>query len=233
MGATEKRDQLFAHAPAEVLDRDTVRVRHALLFIQEGKFQNALSVLSDHHYKPWEGGAVVRQIFVLANLTNGKAFLAANKPGDAERAFRRALEYPTNLGVGKPDRPHNEEPWYWLGIALAAEGNTSGAQDAWQTAVQEGKTAGGVSQVFAAGALMKLGQGEEGGKLLAGVSGMANRPDASAHSLYVAGLAEQLLNHEPEAQNNFRRALELDPLLWQSRFELDQSVIAAGKSGSR
>jgi tetratricopeptide (TPR) repeat protein len=233
LGETAKRNQLFAQAPADVLDRDTVRVRRALLHIQVGEFQNALSLLNDHHYKPWEGGAIVRQIFVLANLTNGKTFLTANNSVDAERAFRRAQEYPTNLGVGKPAQPHDEEAWYWLGVALAAGGKSSEAQDAWKTAVKQGRAAGGISGVFAAGALMKLGQGDEAEKLLTAACAIAKQPEASAQSFYVAGLAEHLRNHESEAQQDFRRALELDPLLWQARFELDQSIGAAKEKGNR
>ena len=170
---------------------------------------------------------MVRQIFVLANIAHGKAFLAGKNPVEAERAFRRALDYPTNLGVGKPDQPHDEEAWYWLGVALAAEGQAGVAQEAWETAVKEGKAAGGVSGLFAAVAMMKLGQSSEGERLLAAASEMANRPEARAPSLYVAGLAEHLLNHEPQAQNDFRRAVDLDPLLWQARFELEQSTGAA------
>ncbi|HLY63354.1 MAG TPA: DUF5107 domain-containing protein [Terriglobia bacterium] len=226
LGETAKRVQLFARAPVSVLDRDTVRVRRALLHIQKSEFQDALSLLADHHYKPWEGGAIVRQIFVLANLTGGKAFLAAKNPVEAERAFRRALDYPANLGVGKPANPHDEEAWYWLGIALAAQGKVSEAQDAWKTCTNEGGAAGGAAIVFAAGAMMKLGQASEGESLLVKASAEANRADATAHSLYVAGLAEDLRNRQPEAQQDFRRALELDPLLWQARFELDRNTSA-------
>ncbi len=227
LGETAKREQLFARAPIEVLDRDTVRVRRALLHTQEGESQKALSLLNDHHFKPWEGGAIVRQMFVFANLTNGKAFLAAKKPMEAEGAFRRALDYPANLGVGKPHRPHDEEAWYWFGVALAAEGKSREAQDAWNYAVKQGQNARGVSGVYAAAALKKLGQDAEAGKLFAAASAIAKQPTASAYSLYIAGVAEQIQNHEPEAQKDFRRALELDPLLWQARYELDRSTGAA------
>jgi tetratricopeptide (TPR) repeat protein len=224
LGDTPKRVQLFASAPGNVLDHDTVRVRRALLYIQQGEFQGALSLLNDHHYKPWEGGAIVRQIYVLANLTQGRAGLAAGNLSEAEGAFRRALDYPVNLGVGKPDKPHDEEAWYWLGVALAARGNSAEARNAWETAAREGKSAGGIPEVFAAGALMKLGQNAEGEKLLAATIDAANRPDAGARSFYVAGLAETLRHHQVEAEKNFRRAVELDALLWQARFELDQSM---------
>ncbi len=227
LGETSKRNLLFAQAPREVLDRDTVRVRRALLFAQEGEFAKALALFNDHAFKPWEGGAIVRQIFVLANLSEGRTLLSAKKPAEAEQAFRRALEYPVNLGVGKPDRPHDEEAWYWLGTALAAEGKKTEAREAWNNAAKEGSKADGISAVYAGGALMKLDRAEEAAKILDPVRGVANKPDANARSLYIAGLAERLLDHEPAAQKNFRRALDLDPSMWQARFELDRSAKAA------
>jgi tetratricopeptide (TPR) repeat protein len=224
LGETSKREQLFAHSPSAVLDHDTVRVRRTLLYIQQGEYQNACSLLRDHHYKPWEGGALVRQIFILTNLTHGKASLAAKNPAEAEQAFRQALEYPVNLGVGKPDKPNDEEAWYWLGVALAAQGKSSEARDAWKTAVKEGEEARGASGVFAAAAMMKLGRSSEGEKILGAAISRANRPGASAQSLFVAGLAEQLQDREFEAQSNFHRALELDPQFWQARVELIRSA---------
>ncbi|HET7841006.1 MAG TPA: tetratricopeptide repeat protein, partial [Terriglobia bacterium] len=227
LGETSKRDSIFSQAPAEVLNRDTVRVRRALLYAQEGEFANALGLFNGHDFKPWEGGAIVRQIFVLANLSEGRTLLAENKSVKAEQAFRRALEYPVNLGVGKPDKPHDEEAWYWLGAALAAEGKANDAREAWSAAAKEGSTADGVSAVFAAGALMKLGRADEANKILESIRGAAGQPGASARALYAAGLAERLLDHEPAAQENFRRALELDPSIWQARFELDRTAKAA------
>ena len=191
--------------------------------MEQRQFDQAMQLLINHHFKPWEGGQIIREIFVLANLEKGRQALETKNYAGAERAFRNALEYPVNLGVGKPDKPHDEEALYWLGATLAARGSASDAQEAWKTAVEEGKAAGGVPEVFAAGALTKLGQVEEGEKLLAAASAAANQPEASAYSLYGAGLAEQLRNHGSQAQKDFRRALELDPLLWEARFELTRS----------
>ena len=121
LGDPSRRAKLFASAPAAVLERDTVRARRALLAIDQQDFDQALALLKDHHFKPWEGGEVIRQIFVRANIGKGKRALANKDYAQAEQAFRQALEYPVNLGVGKPEKPHNEEALRWLGEALAAQ----------------------------------------------------------------------------------------------------------------
>jgi len=226
MGDVSRRQKLFASAPEAVLDRDIIRARLALLLVEQRQFDQALAILMNHHFKPWEGGQIIREIFVLAELEKGKRALESKSYAGAERSFRQALEYPVNLGVGMPDKPHDEEAWYWLGVALAAEDKTGDAQQAWNTAMDEGRTRGGPAAVFAAGALQKLGQTPEAEKMLAAVAERANEPEASAQALYAAGLAERFRNHEDAAQADFRRCLELDPLLWQARFELDRGLAA-------
>ena len=137
--APARREKLFADAPASVRERDTVLVRRALLLTQEGQYDRALGLLMDHNFKPWEGGVHVHEMYVLANFQKGLRAMDENQPAVAEAAFRKALEYPHNLGSGKPDKPHDEEIWFWLGEALKAQDKADGAHDAWTQAVEEGQ----------------------------------------------------------------------------------------------
>jgi tetratricopeptide (TPR) repeat protein len=130
--ATAAREKLLLNAPADVQDKDTVRAREALLYVQMRRYNKALGVLEGHQFKPWEGGEIIRQIFVMANLDKGRQAYAAHHFAAAEAAFREALAYPENLGVGKPDEPHNEQALYWLGKTLKAEGKTQARQAAKQ-----------------------------------------------------------------------------------------------------
>jgi hypothetical protein len=59
---TAARTTLFQGAPADVLDRDTIRARHALFFLEQMQPDRALALLTDHTFKPWEGGVVVHNI---------------------------------------------------------------------------------------------------------------------------------------------------------------------------
>jgi tetratricopeptide (TPR) repeat protein len=216
---TSQRVKLFAAAPPDVRGRDTVRARRALLSIEQQEFDRALAILKDHHFKPWEGGEVIRQIFVQANLRRGMRAFANKDYAGAEQAFRQALEYPVNLGVGKPDKPHEAEALYWLGEAFEAQHKADDARDAWQKAAATRESVNGVAAVFRAAALRRLGQEEESLKTLTKLAG-PDKQDATAYDFYVAGLAEELLGREDEAQNAFGQALALDRSLWQARVEL-------------
>lgn len=236
-GDTAAREKLFAHAPAAVLDRDTVRVRRAMLLVAEKRYDEALAALAAHRFKPWEGGEAVRQIYVLANLERGKTKLRALSGAgpasraaaarEAEQAFRRALDYPAELGVGKPDKPHDEAACYWLGEALEAEGKSDAAREAWKEAVAESQTVGvfgaepGLeSRFYAALALGKLGQASVAEKALDELEAGAEGENPKPEQLYVAGLVERFRQRDDRARRDFQRALEIDPAFWQARLEM-------------
>jgi len=223
LGSMAAREKLFAQAPETVRGRDTVLVRLAVLYTQKKQYDQALELLNNHRFKPWEGGVTVREMFVLANVQQGRRALEAQQPNEAEKAFRRALAYPRNLGVGKPDEPHDEEALYWLGEALAAQGQAEAARDAWRDAAEEGKTGRGTASLYRGLALRRLGQAEEAERILRGLVQATGQEKPSADDFYIAGLLNLLNNQKEEAKSNLRRALELNPTLWQARIELEQA----------
>jgi tetratricopeptide (TPR) repeat protein len=220
LGDVARREKLMANAPAAVVNRDTVRVRRALLYLQQKEYGQALEALMGHRHKPWEGGEIVRRVYVAASLEQGKASLEAGKPREAEQAFRRATEYPENLGVGKPDKPHDEEALFWLGEALKAAGSADAAHQVWSQAAESGKDAWGASRVFQAMALRRLGQTEEADKIFDELLQPALADNPSASSLYTAGLVERSRSREGEARVLFHRALEASPDFWPAQIEL-------------
>ncbi len=224
LGDTARREKLFAGAPATVLDRDTVRVRRALLLVLKRQYDQALALLKDHSFKPWEGwegSEIVRHIHVACNLQRGRASLAAGKYRDADEAFRLAAEYPEKFGLGKPNEPHDEPALYWSGEALQAMGDTEGARRAWEEAAKGGKRISAASQAFQAAALGKLGRNEESQNLFASLIEAASKEKPVASTLYAAGLTELLGGRKEEAARHFRRALDLDPTFWLADIELE------------
>lgn len=131
-GNTAERLGLFRKAPAQVLNEDTVRARQALLYIETSKPDQALALLANHRFKPWEGGKVVHEMFVAANIEKGRLALANHQTEQAEQAFQQAMQYPDDLGTGEPSQPDLAEQLYWLGTAFQAEGKTAQAISAWQ-----------------------------------------------------------------------------------------------------
>ncbi len=223
MGSAALREKLFAEAPASVRDRDTVLVHRALLLTQERQYDRALGLLMDHNFKPWEGGVQVHQMYVLANLQKGYRAMDENAPATAEAAFRKALEYPHNLGSGKPDKPHDEEVWFWLGEALKAEGKAERARDAWTHAVEEGQEGSPVARVYRGLALRRLEQNDTAEKALGPLMRVKLGEKHDAAEFYAAGLLELYDQHKLQAAAKFMAALDADPEFWQARVMLDRA----------
>jgi tetratricopeptide (TPR) repeat protein len=223
-GNAAARAKLFQDAPPDVLDRDTVRARHALYFIEQFEPDQALALLTGHRFKPWEGGVVIHSMFVRANMQKGRKALAAHKPEEAAADFAQAMEYPEDLGTGRPAQPELSEQLHWLGVALAEQGKTAEATKAWEAASDSSAKA----DVFAALAYRKLGQTDRAQQMLQQCIEAASHPDAVADDFYVAGLAQSLQGDKNRAQEDFHHALALDPLFWPARLamaEMDRSDI--------
>jgi len=230
LGKTSDREKLFAAAPPEVLGRDAVRARRVVLNVEQRRYDQALDALKGHNFKPWEGGRAIRDLFVLANLEKGRQTFEGGKFKTAEEAFRAALEYPENLGVGKPEHPQDQEALYWLGRALDAQGQKSQARSAWQQAADEMRPAeaeteesgGGPSSFYGALALDRLGRSEEASRILDGLAKESTAGRKSAYDYYLAGLVKNYRKQDGQATADFRRALELNPGFWQARLELER-----------
>lgn len=218
-GQMEERERLFKNAPADVLDHDSSRLRYALLLIEEGQFDKALTLLANHSFEPWEQGEDPRSVFVLANLEKGRLALSVNDFKRAQESFERALEYPSNLGIGRPDKGDDGAVLYWLGVALHRQRDTQGAERAWNS-VLDGGGGGDLSRYYAALALKADGHSEEAVERLRKLADGPLAGRTRATNYYVAGLAELELQHAARAREDFRKALEVNPLLWQAQIEM-------------
>lgn len=101
-------------------------------------------------------------MFVRANIQKGRKALAAQKPEQAGEDFKAAMEYPEDLGTGRPAQPELAEQYYWLGVALAAQGKTAEATRAWETSAQ----GNGKANAFSALADRKLGHNDRAQQML-------------------------------------------------------------------
>ena len=217
-GDAAARAKLFRDAPADVLDRDTVRARHALSFIEQLQPDPALALFANHRFKPWEGGVVIHNMFVRANIQKGRQALAVQKPQQAAEDFKAAMEYPEDLGTGRPAQPELAEQFYWLGLALAAQGKNADATTAWETSAH----GNGNANVFSALAYRKLGQNDRGQQILQQAIEAADRPGVTANDFFTAGMASLSQGDKAHAQEYFHHALALDPLLWPARVAMSE-----------
>jgi tetratricopeptide (TPR) repeat protein len=223
-GNTAAREDLFRKAPAAVLNQDTVRERRAVLMIEQQNYAQALASLADHVFKPWEGGVAIHEIFVSANIEEGKEALRQHRPKQAAADFRTAMQYPGNLGTGEPSHPDLTEQYYWLGVALQAQGEGTEAESSWKSAAAD---ADGNCPVHAALADKKLGRTQLSAELLGRCEKADGQPGSTAADYLSAGVAEQVTGHPEHARSDFQQAINANPLFWQARValaSLNQSI---------
>jgi tetratricopeptide (TPR) repeat protein len=219
-GNTAAREDLLRKAPAEVLSQDTVRARRAVLLVEQGNYHDALASLDNHVFKPWEGGEAIHEIFVSANIEKGKQALREHHPQQAVEAFRTAMQYPESLGTGEPTHPDLAEQYYWLGVALQAEGKDAEAKSSWTKAAAEAGNKDSGCPVYAGLADQKLGQDQASTELLQKSEEAATHPGAGAGAYICAGVAEQMTGHSDLARSDFQQAISANALDWRARVAL-------------
>jgi tetratricopeptide (TPR) repeat protein len=117
--------------PVCVEKRDDLTIELVTLLNQLGRHDEALSVLLERHFHPWEGGegkVSAQYVLSLAQLAR-----LAIEEGSSERAIEllnRAIRWPESLGEGKLYGIQENNLHYWLGIAYQQLGET-GEAAAW------------------------------------------------------------------------------------------------------
>ncbi len=118
-----------------VARRDDLSIELVTLYNQTGRSNEALKVLMNRRFHPWEGGeGLVSGQYVAAHLLLGRDQLEAGDPAGALSHFQAARSYPPNLGEGKHLLTPETHLDYFTGVALTALGRTAEAQQAWQRA---------------------------------------------------------------------------------------------------
>ncbi|MBC7330482.1 DUF5107 domain-containing protein [bacterium] len=111
---TRKRLEFFLSAPEEVREKSQVVARLAEIYLELGDYDKTIELLMSNTFRPWEGEVRMRQIYYRAFVERGKKLFEEGRYEEAMESFERALEYPRNIGVGKPYNAKDEEAKEWL-----------------------------------------------------------------------------------------------------------------------
>ena len=168
--------ELLRH-PRLVRARDDLSVELCALHNQTGAPQRALPVVAGRRFQPWEGGeGQALGQHVRTHLALGRRALQKKQAADAEGHFRAALAAPPNLGEARHLLANQSDLQFWLGCALAAQGNPAGAEAGWTAAAEfkgdfQAMSVRTFSEMtyYSALALKKLGRKPEAEKLLQGL----------------------------------------------------------------
>ena len=239
-GARDAPRILQKHQQA-ALDRDDVLAREIMLEVQTGDPDGALDLLSSRKFYIWEGASIsAHDWYVDAHLLRGHKLLKAGKSAEALKDYAAALEYPENLGVGKPySGDRSAVMYYYMGAAYEAAGDAAKAKEYYRKAAAE--TAGirprrrrradaGDLAFYRALALEKLGEKEQASvifqslvtsgqeMLVKGTSvddfakfgGRTSKNVEQAQAHYLIGLGREGLGKTQQAKAEFKQAVKLD-----------------------
>jgi tetratricopeptide (TPR) repeat protein len=127
--------QSYSHL---ISQRDDLSVELATLYNQVGRPEDALQLLLQRHFQPWEGGeGLVLAQYVRSRLLLGQASLDAGDAIAGISHFRAALQPPANLSEARHLLASQNDIYYWLGAAHEALGVEEEAAYWWHRATQQ------------------------------------------------------------------------------------------------
>jgi len=161
-GEQQERRELFQRAPPAVRENFRVLFARAVCHHDQGRDDEALAILRGHTFLPWEGQTDAHQLYarILHRIADRRM-----RQGDYEEAMdvlRQAMQYPENLGSGKPHDPDYRKEYCKLGLCCKALGRIGPARQYFGKAAQpRGNDAEGRSpwQQRALEELKTLGEG--------------------------------------------------------------------------
>ena len=161
----EARKALFRSAPREVMQDFTVLLRKAEYFIDTGDYTRALSILRTHTFLPWEGWKGAHTLYVKALRARAKKFMEGGKYRKAIADIEAAMEYPENLGTGKPYDPDYVWEYFHLAECRHALGDSRRSREFYEKTVSETRRTYPAAVRMRAEALERLGKKDEAEKL--------------------------------------------------------------------
>jgi tetratricopeptide (TPR) repeat protein len=118
-------------------ERDDLYTEYVTLLNLLFRHREALKLIEDHQFHPWEGG----EGKITSQYAKAKTELAKQKlwerdiPGAVE-LLESALIFPQNLGEGKLSGAHDNDIYYWIGRSREKSGDETKARNAYERAAQ-------------------------------------------------------------------------------------------------
>lgn len=135
LGRTQKRIALLQRATRLLPTKHELAHRLALSYFDAGRYDEAVKVYQTRRFRVAEGRYQLHDHYAMALVGRASDHLAAGRSAEALKDLDAALEYPENLGIGRPDRARTDATThYWRGVALDRLGKAGQAKQAWSQA---------------------------------------------------------------------------------------------------
>jgi tetratricopeptide (TPR) repeat protein len=150
------------HANIELVQqRDDLTSEYVTLLNENGRPEDALTVLASRRFNPWEGGeGVVSTQYVWAHRILGRQRMRNDHFAEALNHFDQAMRFPENLGEGKHLLALETDLNYFSGVNAEMLGHTDDAQK-WFTRAAVDLPQPSVYSYYRAQALVRLGREQE------------------------------------------------------------------------
>lgn len=102
-----------------------------------GRYEGAKGMLSQEDFVPSEMDQGFRLVYVKAYLGRAKGHLEAGRLEQAIADYKKALEYPPNVGSGRPASPSDAEILYLPGCACEKADRFDEAIHVWEETARE------------------------------------------------------------------------------------------------
>jgi len=226
----EKRLELLENNNETIVKRDDAFTRKILLYVQTGKYDEAIELMNNRLFHMWEGGVTVHGAYVNAHLLRGMNQFKAKRYAEALKDYEAALEYPENLETAEPYRGGRAcQVHYFVGTAQEALGETEKARASYEKSVTaKQRDEWSELRYYQGLAFRRLGQEEQANKMFDGLVEFAKtQADAGmdffakfgekqspeiimAENHYLLGLAYLGKGIQSQAKTEFEKALKLN-----------------------
>ncbi len=210
------RAKLYREAPRKVKKNFNYVLKRAQYYVDIGQYAKAFKILKTNTFLPWEGWTGAREVFVLAHLGRAYSYMTSGKYKKAINDFFEAMQYPKNLGTGRPLHPLFTREYFFIGLCYEKLGNKQRAEKYINKVKVETTGVPTVHSYYKALSLRKLGEDNEAEKLLKEMKLQSenliehSRRKKAQYYLW-ASMACYALGEKIRAREYLRKAAEIDP----------------------
>jgi len=228
LGLYEKEVKILESAPNSVLRNGNILAKLALAYFNIGNIEKALEILMKNNFPSREFKVIDFSIWDLYHDACIELGLKKFKEGKNEEAlefFKKAMEYPHNLGIGEPYRKLNADALYYAGIVYEKIGKIDEAKECWKKATIEEHEWWSELRYYEALSLQKLGKYIEAEKILNDMIEKANenlKYNDIAYWHFIKGLALKGKGKYFESIEELEKALKMDPTNRKCKRELKE-----------
>lgn len=135
LGQTERRLARLAAAPESVRKHHQVLLREATCLVDAGRLDEALAILRANTFHVWEGKAEGQELFIRALHARADRHMQERQYPQAIEDLSQAMEYPENLGAGRPHAPNYLREYYKQGLCYRELNQPARARECFEKAV--------------------------------------------------------------------------------------------------